>query len=559
MTLIAELRRRLLTIRQSSWPVAVLASAMMIAGGIAIFTRAPAISLLVFIAAQAAGYFAPRKRFIVLNLTASFLALFLGGALTPGAVTGSEFALTAVSMGVVAYLVHTLRVTEDQLDDARWRAEIATEAADIGIFKWDFDTDLVTSNDALRKIFDLPEAGPIYGQDIFARIAPEDVPATRSAVDRVINDQGTYEAEFRVRGPDGGGRVKWIEGRGDIVKDRRTGRRSLTGVNIDVTARKEQDEYVGKLLEGVGAALGITDAAGRILHLNSFAAEVFGAEGGNSPGGYFWELPSLEGDAEAVRRFFAPRAGRDAAAGAEDAPVEIAVRNGDHDRVLLLSVSPVGGARGVVNFIPYAVDITERKDAELQNELLVAELNHRSKNLFSVVNALITLSARHASSVEEFASSTISRLGALHDAHNLGAADLRRRGAKLFDIFETTLAPWRTDAPRIFISGDDQFLDAGQATSWALIAHELTTNANKYGALAHGGEVRVEMKGSPRAWTFVWRESGLDKPVEDTGKKGFGQTVIKRLSATYLDAEVDFDLDKDGLTVTIASRSAAGD
>ena len=549
-----EFRKLTFLFRRSSCVGVSLASAAMNIGGAITFMQSPTLGLLFLVAAQSVGYFAPLKRFIVINLAGSFIALIAAIALSSASITPSEFTAVGILMGVAAAFINALRATEETLDDALWRADIASEAAEIGIFKWDFDTDLVSSNAALRKIFGLPEAGRIFAADAFAMVFEEDEPALQAAINEAIAGEDTFTAVFRVRtgkggqGPHGPPGFKWIEGRGDVVKDARTGRRSLTGVNIDITERKESEDYIERLLDGVAAALALTDEEGRILHLNSFAENIYNTPVDDSRKELFWRLPALIQHEHSIRALF--NAQED-----EISTFEFSLDGENRVRTYLLSVSRIDRANGTVNYIPYAVDITARKDAETQNELLVAELNHRIKNLFSVVNALITLSARHASSVEDFATSTISRLAALHDAHNLGAADLRNRGASLREVFERTLAPWRTKEPRIFIHGDDQFLDAGEATSWALIAHELTTNANKYGALAHRGEVHISMMGDETNWRFVWSERKCAVPITAPAVSGFGQTVIKRLSSAYLGAETDFRFEPDGLQVAISTRS----
>lgn len=543
--------------RRANWLGVSLASAIMNIGAAVTFVKLPTLGLLLFVAGQTVGYFAPLKRFILINLIASFVAVLTATALSTTSISASEFAVASIIMGGMAFLINALRTTEEQLDDARWRADIASEAADIGIFKWDFETDLVSSNHTLRSIFGLPQVGRIFADDVFALVHPDDIGDLRDAVDAAIAGNDAYHAEFRVHTNEGPAQFIWVEGRGDVVTDQRTGKRSLTGVNFDITDRKDHEAYIGRLLNGVAAALCLTDHTGRILQLNEFAATVFAPDLADPHGVCFWDLPAFAAHRDDLRALFNQTS-------ADDRTLEITIDRGEKARTYLCSVSKIARASGVSNYIPYAVDITARKDAEMQNEILVAELNHRIKNLFSVVNALITLSARHATTVDDFARSTLSRLSALHAAHNLGAADLSQRGASLMQIIEKTLAPWRTDPPRIFIDGDDQFVDAGEATSWALITHELVTNANKYGALAHGGKLfisleqdapvdRAEGAGeSMPQWRFTWRETGLTLDNPAANGSGFGQTVIQRLCKAYLNADVTFDFRTEGLQVVIS-------
>jgi two-component system CheB/CheR fusion protein len=186
--------------------------------------------------------------------------------------------------------------------------------------------------------------------------------------------------------------------------------------------------------------------------------------------------------------------------------------------------------------------------------LLVRELNHRIKNLFSVTNALISLSARYATSVEDFAASTRSRLRALHDAHNIGSTDLDKRYADLRDIVTTTLKPWRTTPPRIFVEGESVLIDSGAATAWALIVHELATNASKHGALVKaGGSLSISWtKTGDGRLEFAWTErAALDGAKLPEG--GFGSVIIDKLAEGYLSGSVERRFSEDGMEIRVAA------
>ena len=144
-------------------------------------------------------------------------------------------------------------------------------------------------------------------------------------------------------------------------------------------------------------------------------------------------------------------------------------------------------------------EITERKEAEERQKLLVDELNHRVKNTLATVQSLATQTARGADSPEGFRHAFEGRLIALSQAHD----QLTRRhwrNADLRDIIVATTAPYLASAQdRIVIRGDDLAIRPRTALTLAMALHELTTNAAKYGALSTpSGQVERRLERRPR-------------------------------------------------------------
>jgi PAS domain S-box-containing protein len=178
------------------------------------------------------------------------------------------------------------------------------------------------------------------------------------------------------------------------------------------------------------------------------------------------------------------------------------------------------------------IDISERKQAEEQRELLLAELSHRVKNVLALVQALASQTGRNSRSIEEFRTVFEGRLRALARAHGL-LFEGQWQGADLKALVEQTLDAHRGDRPEaIEVGGPPVTLSPKQGLALGLVLHELATNAAKYGALsAAAGRIRVvwnvQNRGRNRQVRLKWEERGGPK-VRPPTRCGFGTTLISR-------------------------------
>jgi two-component sensor histidine kinase len=197
-------------------------------------------------------------------------------------------------------------------------------------------------------------------------------------------------------------------------------------------------------------------------------------------------------------------------------------------------------------------DVTARRGAEQQRELLVAELNHRVKNLFAVVRALVTYSdgGRSAAAARQV---LLGRLDALARAHDLLFAS-QWQGAEL-GALAAALQPFAAGrAGAIEIDGPPVRLNARQTVSVSLVLHELATNAARYGALAvPEGRVRLAWQVEPaapgRQLRLLWQER--DGPrVTPPQAMGFGTKLIERAFGFELDGAADLAFAPDGVRLS---------
>lgn len=512
----------------------------------------PLLTLVSLIGATASGYVAPAKK-TVLWLAAVALVAAIIVWVQPGdlANNGLQWLSAAIVLILAtAAVVYYIRKLEERAFEFSWQAEISAEAADLGVFRWDFETDLLHANPKLRELLSLPAAAPVYGDDVFARIHEEDVNAVREAINEARAAGSVYRAEFRLLEADKS--FRWVAGRGRVIVDPRSGALSLAGVNYDITDAKERESLVSKLIDGVGALFSITTPEGCILELNEYGETQAGVSREEWIGAQFWDL-QMWGRSPDTRREVRALVERAAEEGQVTGEAPFWNWEGEKGWALL-TVTPINSDSGnPLHLCLCAVDISKRKVAEENNALLVQELNHRIKNLFSVTNALISLSARYATTVDDFAEATRSRLFALHQAHNVGTVDLKKRSADLREILETTLQPWRTTPQRIFINGEGHHIDAGAATAWALIVHELASNAAKHGALREaGGRLTIDWREDESGFLFVWREESEEFSANDASERGgFGQTIVERLVSGFLNGVIERETESSGIIIKI--------
>lgn len=227
-----------------------------------------------------------------------------------------------------------------------------------------------------------------------------------------------------------------------------------------------------------------------------------------------------------------------------------------------LTVSPIINRQGrVIGASKIARDITERRKAEEQKNLLLREMNHRVKNLFSLAGSLVTLSARSANSAEQLAASVRERFAALAQAHSLtlpaiAASDENQSvAASLHALIEAISRPYvesSNASSRIVLTGEDLVVSGPAVTHLALLLHEFATNAAKYGALAIPDAcVTVYCAQSDEDVQIIWKEDGSFPSEYTPDNEGFGTLLAKTAISGALGGEFRREFTPEGLIITI--------
>ncbi|WP_332701043.1 sensor histidine kinase [Devosia sp.] len=189
----------------------------------------------------------------------------------------------------------------------------------------------------------------------------------------------------------------------------------------------------------------------------------------------------------------------------------------------------------------------QRQSAESEVRFLMRELAHRSKNQMTVIAAMAKQTARGAEDVEGYVQAFERRILGLARSTDLLLAH-GRAGVLLGEIMESQIAAFSPPDPaRVSLAGPTIRLNAQAAQIMGMAAHELSTNAVKYGAFAgDSGTLSVLWRIVDDRLDFVWRET-VPQRLPATERSGFGTTVLKSMVGRALGAEVERVCHDDGI------------
>ncbi|WP_394729984.1 HWE histidine kinase domain-containing protein [Altererythrobacter sp. GH1-8] len=190
----------------------------------------------------------------------------------------------------------------------------------------------------------------------------------------------------------------------------------------------------------------------------------------------------------------------------------------------------------------------ERRKSQEQQSLLIAELNHRVRNILNLIRSLVDQSRREALDKDQFVEIVSGRITALATAHenitreNWSPAPI----SKLIEAEAKAYLNGKRD--RLRLSGEDVLVSPKAYTVLALVLHEMVTNSVKYGSLCdRSGELAIALSRSPDGDLIIdWQESG-GPPVEEPTRRGFGSTIIERSIPFELQGEARLDFQREGL------------
>lgn len=196
------------------------------------------------------------------------------------------------------------------------------------------------------------------------------------------------------------------------------------------------------------------------------------------------------------------------------------------------------------------------RNADDERAVLLAELQHRVRNMLWLTRTIARRSAESSESLEDYVAHLDGRLGAMARVQNTVIRD-PRAGLDLWSLITDELASVQADDPaRARLSGPTVLLHARAAEPLALALHELTTNALKYGALStSAGRIAVTWRCAARQGAPIlvidWTETGVRLDPNEDRRSGFGTVVLEELLRYQLEAEAQLGFSPDGLTCRI--------
>jgi PAS domain S-box-containing protein len=307
----------------------------------------------------------------------------------------------------------------------------------------------------------------------------------------------------------------------------------------DKVAALRTEAGLSTILDGIGEGFYAVDRDWHIILFNNEAGKHFGCAPEQMLGRKLWELFPRARDTGLGRLFDEAMATRRTIRSESESVIF-------GGRWLAYRLFPLGDGIGVV-----FRDITDRKRAEEQRDLLVRELEHRVKNTLATVQSIAAQSFRASGADPQVLRAFDARLIALGNVHGV----LTRQSwdsADLHQVVRSALRPHSApDREQFTVEGPTLRIGPKCAVALSMAVHELATNAIKYGALsAEGGRVDVAWSVADGRFRSRWSEHGGPPPARPA-RTGFGTRMIERALAMQLSGTVTIDYPPSGLICTI--------
>jgi PAS domain S-box-containing protein len=322
-------------------------------------------------------------------------------------------------------------------------------------------------------------------------------------------------------------------------------------VFLDLLGEERPFELPARLFEQLPFAVYVCDVDGLFLRYNRRAAELWGRspKPGDPDERFCGSYRMYRPDGSRLPHDQCPMADvLRTGVSVREREVHIERPNGVRGIALVDIEAVKDGAGNIIGAVNCFQDVTERKRAEEHTKLLSREVDHRAKNLLALMQATVHLT--QADTVEEFKATVEGRLQALSNAHTL-LAESRWEGANIRSLVSDEFAPYCLEGTsRTDIVGPELVLQPQLAQAIAMVLHELTTNAIKYGALSiPSGRLRVEWSRGETHLVIRWSEA--DGPlVKPPQRQGFGTRVVSRVIQD-LNGKLRFDWKPEGIACEI--------
>jgi PAS domain S-box-containing protein len=453
----------------------------------------------------------------------------------------------------------TSRLAAAPLALERERLLLAAAASGSGIWDYDIDADVLQCDERWYEILGLdPTRTPVNSiADFKPYIHPEDVERAtevKATMADLVAKKQNYNITFRIIRPDGA--LCWIRSAACLVLGGPDGRNRAVGAIFDIT---DQVANTNALARNECLFRAMADTLPQIV----FSSRPDGANDFlNRRWHEFTGAPEGPLDADAWARYLHPDdrtrvfdAWARAVATGEGYDIDYRYRHHSGayrwSRAMALPLRDDDGQ--IVRWFGSSTDIHEAKLLQAERDLVARELDHRVKNFFAVVTALVKLSAQAEPEMAGFAERVVKKIGSLHTAHNL----IWRTGAgganSIHELVRVLLTPFDDEAnPRIVVDGEDMKVGDRAVTPLALIFHELATNATKYGALQnHSDALHVGFERGARDLVVTWSEISSVKRELPPDGQGFGSKLLAVLIERQLQGAIARNWTDNGVCIVL--------
>jgi PAS domain S-box-containing protein len=331
----------------------------------------------------------------------------------------------------------------------------------------------------------------------------------------------------------------------------------------DITERKRtegalraSEERFRTLFDLGPSAVYACDAEGVIQDFNQRAAELWGRtpDRGDDNDRFFGSIRMFRPDGSLMDHDECTIAWVISGKVLEVKDEEVTIERPDGSRVTaVINIRPLINERGeITGAINCAYDITERKQAEEHQRFLMGELAHRGGNLLAVIQSIVARSLAGTKPLAEERNTLMRRLQALARSQSA----LMSKGFQGAPVAEIIRLEFEAFSDRVNAAGPDVMLNSRAAQTFALLLHELATNATKYGALSQADKGQIDIRWSIEGtadkarFNFRWQEHG-GPPVAVPTRKGFGSLLLEKLASQDFGAPPKIAFAPGGLSYSI--------
>jgi PAS domain S-box-containing protein len=459
------------------------------------------------------------------------------------------------------------RAAENMVRDSEARFRAMFEVSSVGKIETECETGrFLRVNEAMCKLVGYSET-ELLATNAWDITHPDERERDREPIRRLlVGELPVFDVEKRYIRKDG--TPIWVRVTANVIRDE-SGRplRSMAVIQ-DLTARKQAEQELQASKDRLQLAFDAThfgwwqyDPVHRRLSGDERANEIFDVP---KEGATIEEIETSRVHPDDVQEVHAAFEASIDPADPKPLAIEYRIRrdNGEVRWVENHGLAYFEGARPerrIVGFVGTVQDITERKEREEKEHLLMREINHRAKNMLSVVDAIAHQTA--ATDRADFVERLSGRIQALSANQDLLVRN-EWQGVEVAELARAQLAHFADlIGSRISMHGPRLLLNPASAQAIGLALHELATNAGKYGALStDDGRVAISWGIGGDAFTMdtftmTWTEHG-GPPVSPPERRGFGTVVMEAMAERSISGTVNLDYAPSGVTWRLTCPAA---